>query len=171
MGKAERLARASAGVLERVSERRLLAEPLTTRGTAPALSGRREQAETLRVQILHAEDDEIITTLAGRALKEEGWCVHACADGAAVLREIEGGAHYDLIILDNSLPGASGLELASRARSLPHRRQVPIIMLSAGNVEREARSAGVTAFLRKPEDVPALTQTVARLLAREPKQS
>jgi CheY-like chemotaxis protein len=99
-------------------------------------------------------------------LKDEGWRVATLTDGAAALREIEGGAHYDLMIIDNCLPGVSGLELVYRARALEHRQQVPVIMLSASDIERDARRAGASIFLRKPEDVPVLAETVARLLAR-----
>jgi FixJ family two-component response regulator len=42
-------------------------------------------------------------------------------------------------------------------------------MLSAADEWREARRVGATAFLRKPEDVHALTETIARLLARKAK--
>jgi len=43
-------------------------------------------------------------------------------------------------------------------------------MLSATNCEREAREAGVDAFLRKPEDVLKLAETIARLLAARAKR-
>ncbi|MDT7688990.1 MAG: hypothetical protein QOE46_1749 [Acidobacteriota bacterium] len=125
-----------------------------------------EQDETRRVQILHVEDDDIVAGLVEEMLKDEGWRVATLTDGAAALREIEGGAHYDLMIIDNCLPGVSGLELVYRARALEHRQQVPVIMLSASDIERDARRAGASIFLRKPEDVPVLAETVARLLAR-----
>jgi two-component system chemotaxis response regulator CheY len=121
------------------------------------------------VRILHAEDDVLVANVVGETLRGEGWRVSTFADGVAALAEIEGGAHYDLMLLDNHLPGVSGLELLSRARGLAHRQQVPIIMLSAADEWREARRAGATAFLRKPEDVHALTETIARLLARKAK--
>jgi FixJ family two-component response regulator len=53
---------------------------------------------------------------------------------------------------------------------LAHRQQVPIIMLSGDEVEIQARRAGANAFLRKPEDVPLIAETIARLLARRSKQ-
>lgn len=40
-------------------------------------------------------------------------------------------------------------------------------MLSGDEVEMEARRFGANAFLRKPEDVPLIAETVARLLARK----
>ena len=126
--------------------------------------------ESRAVHILHAEDDALVANVVREALRDEGWRVSTFTDGAAALAEIESDAHYDLLILDNHLPGVNGLELLSRARRLAHRQQVPIIMLSAADEWREARRVGATAFLRKPEDMHALTETIARLLARRLKQ-
>jgi two-component system chemotaxis response regulator CheY len=75
------------------------------------------------------------------------------------------------MIFDNELPGVNGIELIRQTRQLPHRQQVPIIMLSAGDVEREAKRVGANAFLRKPEDMAAIAETIARLLARKPRQT
>ena len=122
--------------------------------------------ESRDVRILHAEDDALVAGAVKETLRDEGWRVSTYTDGAAALAEIESDAHYDLMIIDNQLPNVGGLELLTRARQLPHRQQTPIIMLSATDAWREARRAGATAFLRKPEDVHALTETVARLLAR-----
>ena len=126
--------------------------------------------ETRLVRILHVEDDTLVADVVKEALRDEGWRVSTYTDGAAALKEIEGETHYDLMIIDNRLPGVSGLELLTRARLLPHRQQVPIVMLSATDEWREARRAGASAFLRKPEDMHALAETIARLLARRPKQ-
>ncbi|HEX8719146.1 MAG TPA: response regulator [Pyrinomonadaceae bacterium] len=122
------------------------------------------------VQILHAEDDQLVAAMVGEILRSQGWGVTTLDDGLSALREIEGATHYDLILVDKQLPGVDGLELVRRARELPHRQQVPVVMLSAEDSGREARSAGASAFLRKPEDVHALVETVARLLGRKPKQ-
>ncbi len=130
-----------------------------------------DDAERARgVHILHVEDDALVAANVRETLRDEGWRVSTHTDGFGALGEIEGGTHYDLILIDKQLPGVDGLDLVLRARELPHRQQVPIIMLSAGDFEREARRAGASAFLRKPEDMHALAETIARLLARKPKQ-
>ena len=129
-----------------------------------------EQEGARRVEILYAEDDELVAEFIGEAMGEEGWRVNTFKDGLEALREVEGEAHYDLMVIDHFLPGVSGVEIVARARELEHRQQVPIIVLSAADVERDARRAGASAFLRKPDDVPLLAETVARLLARKPKQ-
>jgi two-component system chemotaxis response regulator CheY len=97
-------------------------------------------------------------------LEERGWAVETCPDGAEALRLLAGGEHFDLLLFDNDLPALGGLELIRQARRLPHRRRVPIIMLSASDVEAEAKRAGADAFLRKPSDIVRLAETVSRLL-------
>ncbi len=130
-----------------------------------------DEAEPARgLHILHVEDDALVAAAVRETLRGEGWRVSTYADGLAALREIEGGTEYDLMIIDKQLPGADGIELVTRARELPHRQQVPVIMLSAGDFEREARRAGASVFLRKPEDMYALAETIARLLTRKLKQ-
>ena len=117
--------------------------------------------------ILLVEDDRTVAVAVRDTLEEEGWAVRHCADGAEARREIASDAHYDLLLLDNELPGASGIELVRRARSLSRRCRTPIIMFSASNCEADARRAGANAFLRKPRDTALLVETVARLLAEK----
>jgi CheY-like chemotaxis protein len=100
-------------------------------------------------------------------LDGEGWTVESCGDGAAALERLQSGARYDVLIFDNNLPNTNGMELIRRTRALVHRQQTPIIMLSGDEVEMQTRRAGANAFLRKPEDVPVIAETVARLLARK----
>lgn len=114
--------------------------------------------------ILYAEDDAVVRLAVAETLAAEGWRVEACADGLSALARLEGGARYDLLLFDNSMPGVCGLELVRRARELGHRRGLPVVVLSAGDCGREARRAGADVFLRKPEDLPALADALGRLL-------
>lgn len=125
--------------------------------------------DTSAVSVLHAGDDSFVAGAVNMTLSGEGWSVETCGDGAAALERLQSGARYDVLIFDNRLPDTGGLELIRRARSLAHRQQTPIIMLSADELEIQARRAGANAFLRKPEDVSAIGETVARLLARKSK--
>jgi CheY-like chemotaxis protein len=116
--------------------------------------------------VLHVEDSKVVADTVRDALEMEGFGVVTCADGATALRLLESKEHFDLLLLDNDLPHVSGVELLRRARQLPHRRRMPVIMLSAGDVETEAWDAGVDAFLKKPDDIGRLTKMVTRLLAK-----
>ncbi|MDT5060547.1 MAG: two-component system, chemotaxis family, chemotaxis protein CheY [Acidobacteriota bacterium] len=113
--------------------------------------------------ILYAEDYRLLLHYVKEMLEEQGWRVETCADGLSALERIEGGDNYDLLLLDSSLPGMSGLELVRRARSLSHRRLTPIIMFSASDFALAANRAGVNVFLKKPDEIDALIETVRRL--------
>jgi CheY-like chemotaxis protein len=127
--------------------------------------------DTRVVSVLHVEDDALVADAVNMTLSGEGWAVETCADGAAALERLQSGARYDVLVFDNRLPDTSGLELIRRTRVLAHRQQTPIIMLSGDEVEIQARRYGANAFLRKPEDVSVIAETIARLLARRSKQT
>jgi two-component system phosphate regulon response regulator PhoB len=119
-----------------------------------------------KVSILYAEEAPAVADAVKETLEAEGWLVEVCARGDEALRRLGEGARFDLLILSFLLPGMDGLELARRVRALPEASRTPIIMLTASEVEPEARRAGVDAFLRKPRGVFSLAETAARLLER-----
>jgi two-component system chemotaxis response regulator CheY len=123
--------------------------------------------DTRAVSILHVEDEVSVADVVQMTLGDEGWSVETCADGVAALEKLVGSTRYDILIFDNQLPGLSGIELIRRTRVLAHRQQTPIVVLSGDDVETQARRAGANAFLRKPDDMSVLAETVARLLARK----
>lgn len=129
-----------------------------------------DAAETRPLSIQHVEDNNLVAGAVKEMLEMEGWRVESFRDAEAALQALASEAHYDALIFDNDLPDMNGVELIRQTRRLPHRQQTPIIMLSASDMEREARRVGANAFLRKPEDVTALAETIARLLARKPRQ-
>lgn len=120
----------------------------------------------MSLTILYVEDTRTLADAVADVLGSEGLSVEVCADGLAALALIEGGAHYDLLMLDNELPRMRGLELVRRARALAHRRATPVIVISASEAGDEALRAGADAFLRKPQDVGLLAETVGDLIKR-----
>ena len=116
------------------------------------------------IRILHVEDNEAVTTFVRDALSDERMHLEHCADGTAALEILKGATLFDSMIVDNDLPGLSGLELVLRSKSMPHRRKMQIIMLSGDDIEKEAWRAGVHEFLRKPKDVDRLVSAETRLV-------
>jgi CheY-like chemotaxis protein len=114
--------------------------------------------------ILYVEDHKVVAHAVKETLEAQGWRVMLCYDGAVALTKLASNANYDLLLLDNHLPNINGLELIRYARQLPHRKQTPIIMISASEGERDARLAGANEFLRKPRDVGRIVETITRLL-------
>ncbi len=132
----------------------------TIRGLDKEASEKRQ-----RVKILHVEDNRVVADAVKETLELESWEVETCADGAAALKKILGPTRYDLLLLDYDLPGVSGIELVRQSRSVAHRQNTPIIVLSAALGEAEAREAGANKFLHKPEDISSLVETISGLLS------
>ncbi len=125
---------------------------------------RSPKSASSQISILHVEDNKALARLIQETLGVEGMHVDACLSGTTALEILRSDAPYDLVILDNDLPGLSGLELVLRLQAIPHRRNTPVIMLSGDDCEAEAWRAGVKAFLRKPEAVDQVSSTIKRLL-------
>jgi DNA-binding response OmpR family regulator len=119
----------------------------------------------MHLTILYVEDSKFVADAVRETLEGEGWRVETCADGYVTLLLLKGERRYDLLILDHELPNVSGMELARRTRELPHRKQTPIVMLSASECVRDALLAGADTFLRKPQDIGKIVETIARLLS------
>ena len=124
---------------------------------APSLRG-------AKLSILHVEDHKAFARTIEELLEAEGIHVDLCASGTAAWEILKSNVYYDALLVDNNLPGLSGLELILRVRSMPQRRHLPIIMLSADDCEKEAWRAGVDAFLRKPQAIDQVHSTLARVL-------
>jgi CheY-like chemotaxis protein len=125
---------------------------------------RSPRSATSQISILHVEDNKVVARLIQDTLGVEGIHVDSCLSGTTALEILRSDAPYDLVIIDNDLPGLSGLELVLRVQTMAHRRNTPVIMLSGDDCEAEAWRAGVKAFLRKPEAVNQVSSTIKRLL-------
>jgi len=117
-----------------------------------------------QIAILHVEDDQQLAKLVDEMLATEECHIEVCADGYSALEKLTGNGQYDVLIVDNEIPGLSGLELVQRARNITRRRRTPIVMLSASDCETEAWGAGVDEFLKKPEQMGQLPAAVDRLV-------
>lgn len=116
-----------------------------------------------QIAVLHVEDYKPVARMVKDVLGA-GYHVESCASGLAALEFLRQKDRLDVLIVDNNLPGISGLELVLRVRSIVHRRSLPIIMLSGDDVEKEAWRAGVDAFLQKSKAAKQLAGTVERVL-------
>lgn len=116
------------------------------------------------ITILYAEDFQPVKHIVTEMLEFEDWRVEDCDDGLTALAKIRSNEQYDLILLDDDLPGINGIALAALVRTLEHRRHTPIVMLSAAERRCDARAAGVNIFLKKPEGMKSLVNTIRLLL-------
>ncbi|MEQ8662204.1 MAG: response regulator, partial [Gammaproteobacteria bacterium] len=97
-----------------------------------------------------------------------GWGLEVCAmtDASAALRCFRGDPHaFDVVIVDQTMPRMSGLELAGALLTV--RPEVPVILYTGyaeGVTEQRVRAAGVRALVCKPLDIAAFRTQLGSLL-------
>lgn len=114
------------------------------------------------------EDDENIGQMESYALKNSGYSVMLCEDGAELIslcrRELP-----KLIILDIMLPGEDGLTILKRLRSRQDTAKIPVIIVSAKSSELDAvrgLDSGADDYISKPFGVMELISRVKAVLRR-----
>ena len=118
--------------------------------------------------ILYYEENRMLLQTVKDVLEFAGWYVRPCSDEGYAVAYVESAEHFDLLLLDHDFRGLSGLALTERARRQPHRRETPVVLISLEDIAAEAGAAGADAFLRKPNNLLALVDTIRRLLASRP---
>lgn len=96
-------------------------------------------------------------------VSELGADVHTVYDGRTALAELQAFRPH-VVLMDISMPGMDGTEVARRARMTDEGRQVTLVAISGRSQEddcRRAREAGFDQYLIKPVDIDTL-QTALR---------
>ena len=123
------------------------------------------------IRVLVGDDEDDIRELVCLAVAKAGCTVvRSVADGAEALAAARTELP-DLVVLDVSMPGATGLEVCETLRSDPATAGLRVLLLSAGaSADDVARglAAGADAYLPKPFGVAGLVQQIRTLTARQP---
>ena len=116
--------------------------------------------------VLLAEDNTLNQEIASELLQNVGLRVTIAQNGQEAVT-MAGQAHFDLILMDLSMPVMGGLEAAATIRTLPGQAATPILALTA-NAFKEDRQrcleAGMNDHLAKPVTPTTLYQALARWL-------
>ena len=117
--------------------------------------------------ILLADDEEKILKRLGRALRDEGHeVVEATSARDAQKQLVE--KSFDLLVIDNLMPGMTGLELIREmGQTMPPSERPQVLMMTAhATVESaiEAMKLGALDYLQKPFEVEELLALVSHAL-------
>jgi len=119
------------------------------------------------MRILFIEDDASLQEIITKRLKQEGYVVESCLDGATGYAHASGG-EYDCTILDMMLPGMSGLQVLTRLRSEGNHSKILILTAKDGVSDRVAGlNAGADDYLVKPFAFDELLARIRVLMRRD----
>lgn len=115
--------------------------------------------------ILVVDDDERIRRLVQRFLMQNGFRVTVAKDAADAAAKMQ-GLHFDLLVLDITMPGQSGTAFAREVRTTS---TIPILMLTARSevADRlEGLESGADDYLTKPFEPRELVLRIKSILRR-----
>jgi len=123
---------------------------------------------TMREQrVLVVDDDREIRGLVAGTLRRGGYTVVEAGDGPEAI-DVASRLVPDLVLLDMTLPGMDGVEVARQLKATPILATIPVVALSALTqeaVQQRALAAGCARYLTKPCPPAALCDVIAQTLA------
>ena len=114
-------------------------------------------------RILVVDDDPGVRWVTVECLRGIGYSVVEADCGRAALRLLKGGDPFDLVIIDQVMPGLSGKVTARLARRTLPGLRVLFISGYAG-MDEDGREAGDDIWLRKPFRTEILVGAVSAVL-------
>ncbi len=112
--------------------------------------------------LLVVDDDDDFRTALGTALELAGYTVVAAGCATAALDELTAGLRPCLMLLDIQMSDETGWALWERMRIDPALAQIPVVLLSGEQQDRQhARARGIRDVLVKPIDIETITPLVA----------
>ncbi|MBS7359194.1 MAG: response regulator transcription factor [Oscillospiraceae bacterium] len=122
-------------------------------------------------KILVADDEQLIRSLIGRCLKQEGHQVLEAENGEIALRIFNSNKDIELCMLDIMMPEKNGWEVCKAIRE---KSGVPIILVSARAEDFDqimGFESGADDYVTKPFSIPVLMRRVEMLLKRGASQT
>lgn len=97
-------------------------------------------------------------------LRENGYVVNTASNGFDAIQEIY-EQHYDIIFMDENMPGISGIETISRIKDI--NSKIPVVMITKNESEKvmkEATKNHVADYLVKPISLTQIFVAVHKIL-------
>jgi CheY-like chemotaxis protein len=120
----------------------------------------------MTAKILLVEDNETNRDLLRRRLERKGYLV-ICAEDGEQGYSLAHSEKPDLVLMDISLPGMDGWQVAQLLKSNDATRHLPIIVLTAHALisdRAKVSETGCDEYETKPIDFGRLTQKIENLL-------
>lgn len=122
----------------------------------------------MATRVLVVDDDDPIRNMVLRLLQFSGGDVDLVGseDGSSALERLM-VEDFDLLIIDYTMPGMSGVEVIQQLRNSQRNASIPVIMLTARSENHhliESLEGGASYFVAKPFEPQDLLNTVGEAL-------
>ncbi len=117
-------------------------------------------------RVLVVDDIPANRIIAEAMLRQLGWTVATASDGREALRAL-GASPFDLVLLDISMPGISGMEVCQSIRNNEALANLPVIAYTAHAQPEDRRNfiaSGFNDVLIKPVSRETLASSVADVM-------
>lgn len=117
-------------------------------------------------RIIIVDDDEMVAEIVSEALEAAGHMVSAVHDGDSAMSAIAGG-DPDLLILDYSLPGRTGMDILREVRAARKGADLPVLMATANGgrlLKVRAKQTGADDYIVKPFAAADVVRRVEAML-------
>ena len=123
-------------------------------------------------RLLYVGSDQHWLAALRQVLRKPEYHIVSCPDRGSAILFLKGDARYHLLLFELELSGTTGLELASLARSVPHREHLPILIVAGEEItdqlEELAHRAGASEYLTKTGDISVAAASVLLHLRTSP---
>ena len=120
-------------------------------------------------KILVVDDEPDVVSYLSTFLEDEGFAVVSAQDGPEGIDKAR-AERPDLITLDITMPGMSGIEVLTVLRRDPDLNPIPVIVITGvTSFQKQLSFRGVRppeAFMQKPMDLEVLTEHLETLLGQ-----
>lgn len=121
-------------------------------------------ASTFRV--LYLGNDLKFIARFQEQVSERDYHLVSCGDGGSAVLFLKSDIHYDLILIDHDWRLNEGLKLARLARSQRQRKRIPIVLLSAGNLDAETKAFAKKARVECALKTTDLNELVSKMIGQ-----
>ncbi|WP_286234032.1 response regulator [Thalassotalea sediminis] len=118
--------------------------------------------DQLTSSILIVDDSSTNIRVICNQIKDLGHKIHIAKDGIQAL-ELLTEIKPSMILMDISMPNMDGFECCKRIKQSESRRDIPVLIISGSNDEKDMRRAlnvGASAYMTKPIDPKQLRTNI-----------
>ncbi len=115
-------------------------------------------ADEIKTKVVIVDDDDFLVNMYLTKFKQVGIDAEAYKSGQTLLDALKGGLKPGLLLLDIVIPAMSGMEILAEIRKQKLIPEVPILMLTNQNDEKDindSKALGVRGYIVKSAATPS----------------